>query len=528
MIIPATKLVDIIQPAIQTIIVGGGAVGLTMAVDLARSGRQVTVLEAGPDTVSKSSQRHFESAISVGRILEGLHHGRFRALGGTTNFWGGQIVRFDPLVFGQRSWLGNSVAWPFDRCALDPFYDRALELLGMQKAIDDDISVMRRVAISPPPLPEQLEFFFTRWLPEPNLAIRFKNDINSLQNLRIITGATVVSLTSNKANPEQLTGVTVIDERGRRLEFNSDRVVLANGTIEIARLLSVPLSEEREAPWNRNLWLGRGFIDHLDCDVGDVQLIDKQRFHDLFDNLFIDGIKYTPKLKLAESAQIGHELLGASGHFLFSSELTERALDAKIFFKSILRGRFKGSWLNLPKHLASAIAVGLPMLVRYFRSHRVYNYTDGGVRLRVSLEQKQIAESGLILRKEVDEFGLPLVALDWRVEGSEIETLSFFSERVADYLSKAGIAQMRLNENILRRDRELLDSAEDTCHHMGMARMSNDAATGVVDKDLKVYGSANLFVAGAAVFPSSGCCNPTFTAIALGLRLSNSIQRGKV
>jgi len=46
---------------------------------------------------------------------------------------------------------------------------------------------------------------------------------------------------------------------------------------------------------------------------------------------------------------------------------------------------------------------------------------------------------------------------------------------------------------------------------------------GVVDRDLKVFGSRNLYVAGAAVFPTSGAVNPTLTAIALGLRLAKNL-----
>jgi choline dehydrogenase-like flavoprotein len=41
----------------------------------------------------------------------------------------------------------------------------------------------------------------------------------------------------------------------------------------------------------------------------------------------------------------------------------------------------------------------------------------------------------------------------------------------------------------------------------------------VVDSNLRVFGTDNLYVSGAAVFPSTGFANCTLTAIALGLRL---------
>jgi choline dehydrogenase-like flavoprotein len=58
--------------------------------------------------------------------------------------------------------------------------------------------------------------------------------------------------------------------------------------------------------------------------------------------------------------------------------------------------------------------------------------------------------------------------------------------------------------------------------------MASTPADGVVDRDLKVFGTRNLYVAGAAVYPTTGFANPTFTAIALGLRLVNAICADRV
>jgi choline dehydrogenase-like flavoprotein len=40
-----------------------------------------------------------------------------------------------------------------------------------------------------------------------------------------------------------------------------------------------------------------------------------------------------------------------------------------------------------------------------------------------------------------------------------------------------------------------------------------------------VFGAPNLSVAGAAVYRSSGFANPTFTAMALGLRIADRLIR---
>jgi choline dehydrogenase-like flavoprotein len=40
----------------------------------------------------------------------------------------------------------------------------------------------------------------------------------------------------------------------------------------------------------------------------------------------------------------------------------------------------------------------------------------------------------------------------------------------------------------------------------------------------RVHGVANLYVARAAVFPTAGCVNPTFTLVALTSRLSDHLK----
>lgn len=64
----------------------------------------------------------------------------------------------------------------------------------------------------------------------------------------------------------------------------------------------------------------------------------------------------------------------------------------------------------------------------------------------------------------------------------------------------------------------------DASHHIGAARMSSDPRRGVVDGECKVHGVRNLFVAGSAVFPTSGHANPTLTVVALAIRLAEHLR----
>ena len=60
---------------------------------------------------------------------------------------------------------------------------------------------------------------------------------------------------------------------------------------------------------------------------------------------------------------------------------------------------------------------------------------------------------------------------------------------------------------------------------MGATRMHDSPQHGVVDRDCKVHGVANLYVAGSSVFPTAGANFPTTTITALALRLAERLVR---
>jgi glucose dehydrogenase len=60
-------------------------------------------------------------------------------------------------------------------------------------------------------------------------------------------------------------------------------------------------------------------------------------------------------------------------------------------------------------------------------------------------------------------------------------------------------------------------------HPAGLCRMAGDERGGVVDGDCRVFGTRNVYVAGAAVFPTAGSSNPTLTVVALSMRLADHL-----
>jgi choline dehydrogenase-like flavoprotein len=494
-------------------IVGAGAVGIAMAAELAGSGLDVILLEAGGTGLESSSQELYNAARSVGHPLPGLHEGRFRLLGGTTNFWGGQLVRFDPIVFEERSWLPYS-GWPFGRDELDPFYERLFDLLQL-RCIREDDAVWRRLNMTAPDLGEHLDLFFTRWLPNPNFAQLFRGKIEGDQ-LRVFVHANVTAIdpAETAEAPVRLQLQALNGTQGKvRARF----VVLSCGTIEIARLLQFPLASGASAPWGDGPWLGRGFVDHVDCFAGKVKPINPKAFHDLFDNAYFDGYKYNPKVKLSDAAQRRDRLLGISAQFAFHSDISEHLANLKLFLRALTSRRMPRDFWKLPTQLWALWRVALPLAARYLRSSRAFNPADRGIELRLTGEQFPCRDSSIRLGEDRDRLG--------QLDGRELETLAQFAERLDEAFRTCGIASIEIDPLLRARDPAFLDRVDDGFHQMGGARIGRTKADGVVDPNLAVHGTHGLYVAGAAVFPSTGFPNPTLTAMALGLRLADHLRK---
>lgn len=447
-------------------------------------------------------------------------------LGGTSNFWGGQLVRFDPMIFDGRDWLDHE-PWPIRFSSLKPYYDKFDQLLGLPDISDAELC--EQLNISDHKLNDDLEYFFSRWLKNPNLGQVFRGDLAG-GALTTLIHANVVGFKPR----DDRTGLDSIQMRtltGRPGVVRAKRVVLACGTLEIARLLMLPFVadatgsyEPSPTGWGTSSWLGRGFMDHLDCPAGEVTVHDQERFHDLFDSAILGGLKYQTKLKMSRDAQKRLHTLEISGQFTFRSDYAEHISNLKLFVRNILAGRPPSDLALLPSYLAALWKFGGPLAMRYLRSNRVFNPGDAGVHLQLSAEQWPNPDSRIRLSEERDALNMPKIEVNWVLDGRELETMASFAESVRDCLEEARLATLVIDPLLASRDAAFLSKTRDFYHQMGGARMAESPLDGVVDVNLKVHGCDNLFVAGAAVFPTTGFANPTLTGAALGLRLADHLM----
>ena len=101
----------------------------------------------------------------------------------------------------------------------------------------------------------------------------------------------------------------------------------------------------------------------------------------------------------------------------------------------------------------------------------------------------------------------------------------FSSDEKECYAKSLGILGRELGAEGFEKGAQLIETSPMFySHHMGTTRMSDNPHQGVVDKNCRVHGISNLFIAGSSVFPTGSSAAPTLTIVALAIRLADYVK----
>jgi choline dehydrogenase-like flavoprotein len=512
------------QALYDVCIVGAGAAGIALAVELRRKGRRVLILEGGGARFEPASQALYAGQ-AEGLAYAGLTDGRYRVLGGTTTQWGGQILEIDEAVFGPRPWTPNP-PWPFPKTELARHYRRALEIEGLETALENADELWRAMGLAKPEFGRDLVSAFSRWCPQTNFATLHAQALRD----------PAVSLYLH-ANLEALDfaedGRTVRAVRCRSLgghtaTFKASAVVLCVGGIESSRFLlqaAAPLSKGGApvAPWRGNPWIGRGFQDHISAAVATITGCRLTPLAGYFDYRAVRGHRYHPKMVLAPDAQARLGVLDICGTVSATTDGSDDLARVFATLRLVRTGRVRlasvGDLMHLARHLPALLWQKLPL------SRSAVGAPWEGRTLRLWVHCEQTPESGgrVSLGDERDALGRRRANVAWRAGAAELDTIRAYLKTLGEAFADHDLGQIIPDPGVMDDDEVLRRTFVESFHHIGGARMAASADEGVVAADLKLFGCANAYVCGSAVFPSAGYVNPTHTIVALACRLAEHL-----
>ncbi len=144
-----------------------------------------------------------------------------------------------------------------------------------------------------------------------------------------------------------------------------------------------------------------------------------------------------------------------------------------------------------------------------------------GIGLSTRVEQVPNPDSRISLAAERDALGMRRAQLDWRLTDLDKHSAVRAMELLGAELGRTGLGRLRIDAV---EGPQWPADLTGGWHQMGTTRMSDDPTTGVVDRDQKVFGTDNLYIAGSSVFTTAGSGTPTMTIVALTLRLVDHLK----
>lgn len=496
MITDILELGEQTQLKTQIIVIGSGIAGSEVATYLSRHGGEVVLLESGRKEFEPSIQA-LNDVIFLGKRHRDLNPdalyqrylppelrgvSRVRQFGGTSTVWTGKWKYFQSSDFEEKPWIPNS-GWPLSYDDLLEYYRSTAKDYGFgdleAEAMRSEIGELQaKIAVQG----LKMSSFYWEQIPT-RTPLRFGEYMERSENLQVVLGATATELKLDDSC-QRVSAVVCRSLEGRELTVEGQMIVLATGAFESARLL---LASNRQLPngiGNQHDLVGRFYTDHPKHHTGTLKpgyLLRK----------YAHEVQHSPKPRFSICFGLDNK-----------TQQEYQLLEHSIYLKPIYEKPRDRLW-------------------RILRGSQLCQDGKGAVcsyRVLFVSEQVPHKKSRVKIGKEHDALGQRKLEVDWCFTEQDQRSMAKSLELLTQRFAEAGLGTFDFGE-----DPPHLDTMTDAAHQMGTTRMANTPKEGVVDKNCRVFGTENLYVASSAVFPTGPTYSPTYTILALARRLGQHL-----
>jgi len=525
-------------------IVGAGVAGLAIARTFIGTDTRVCLVESGGFSGEEANQALYQGT-SIGTHEFDPGTSRMRVFGGSCNLWGGGCIPIGKLE--AREWVPNS-SWPISYADLEPYYRDARGFCRIEAHDFVEDSFLTPPGVAP------LEF-------DPDSVVNktfayspvmfgdtYRDDLERAANITILLYANLVELEASTGG-SSVRQARIATLEGRTGAVRARQYVLACGGIENARLLLASNSESPQGLGNQHDLVGRFFMDHPSGKLGTLYTPEADRIaHPYNRDLHKTPTSVHPEICLSEEAQRAYRTLNARVRLFAVEGRVPKGIQALREFKSALRARRRdenallSERLSLRKngepvnggrppppdqsmaYLLLRLALGVGDIAKAFvrKLRKMPTVEVDHIDLVGYFEQAPHADSRIMLGADTDMLGQRRVCVDWRLLPIDHHTYRTAAMLFGNELARASGG--RFQPEPWLEDEQSVPRVFGTSHHLGTTRMADDPKQGVVDRECRVHGVDNLYVAGSSVFPTGGWAFPTFTIVALSLRLAEHLR----
>jgi choline dehydrogenase-like flavoprotein len=528
-------------------VVGSGPAGLTVAHELRDRGLRICVLESGQVVKTEHADR-LKRVRTEGEIVV-ADHSRERVVGGTSSTWDGLSAPLDSIDVEPRPWIA-STGWPIDYAELCRYYTSAANRYGFPhpnlyahehiaalKADGDYHFAWSRLTeriLLAPTRPQRFAALLRPFLASPDVDL--------------YTDASVIELVGNPSR-SAIEACEIRTRGDKALRIRASVFVLAAGGIENARLLLNSRDLGADGLGNDGGQVGRHFMNHPRNPQGTV-LLDAElrhlpayfgclyrqraaylalrlddhhqqslgvlnsyvRLEPLYPWSDVEGVQLLINY-IKSRRRLWERLQSYKGEFAALRDYSETGDDPGI--------KILGVVPSLPRLLAAMAR--RPRPVSRYIFHRVFDKAIrprvSAVRIRNFMEMEPHPDNRVTLGPERDRYGKPLPLVKHSPTSLDRRSLVELHRALAHELRAAGLGT--LVSGLAEADPWPINN--DASHHMGATRMGRSPTVSVVNADCRLHDVPNVYVAGSSVFPTSGYANPTYTIVALAIRLAGHL-----
>jgi choline dehydrogenase-like flavoprotein len=511
---------------VDAVIVGAGPAGSVYADTLSRAGKKVVVLEFGPDWDNNdliSSEiwgrriKHAPRFQLAGQNPAGHGSNAGWGTGGSMLHWFANMPRLMPNDFKVKSQYGKGIDWPISYDDLAPYFDRVAQDVGVSG--DDAQEARWRPAGKPYPLPplktfRHGEIFRDAFkaagiplaaMPSGITSAEYKGRPACINDgwchvgcpigahatpqwtylkearargaeLRPFSYATRV-LTNERG--DRVTGIEYYDGKKELQVQPASVVVIAAYAAETPRiLLNSKTDKHPNGVANRNELVGKYLMCHTGANVW--ALFDEQ-----IDNHM--GTTAAQYMSYEHYDKRHHKKGFGSAWYLMGAALKPNA----------------------------GIAGARPDLFGAKLTDFMKQAVRGLTRINVYGEEMPRAENRVELVSDKDEFGLPIARINHSYDQDAIDAWNSGLDEGLQIVKGANPKDAWKGGG----------AAPGTIHLIGGTIMGTGADNSVTNSFGQTHEVANLYLAGAGLFPTEGAVNPTYTIMAVTLRGAEQLAK---
>lgn len=529
-------------------VVGSGPAGIILALEYnkLRPEAQVLILEYGD---GKFGANRLDDSIVVSNPTN--HYPPYEAtnkgLGGTSKTWGGRCVLYDEIDFLDREIIGNTCTWNPDLFADIKKYTSTAGIYfdcGEPVFSLHDIPALKNRRIAAGFVEgDVLDSVLERWSLPTRFGARYREPLLTNSKIHIVMGCEVTKVC---IEPENV-GMNYLETRevdtATITRVHAKQIVLAAGAQEVTRLL-LRSPEIFQGLGGIPSALGKFYQGHISGKIASVKFHGNPRETDYGFTKDNEGIYLRRRFQFPTKILQERNLLNTAFwldnplyydpshkngslsliYLMMLMPFIGKRLLPPALAHSITKGKATrvGEHLfnvvrNLPKSLIEPFMVFLDRYFRWRKLPGVFFYNANNVyALHFHAEQVPRPENCMELAGDKET-----LTLNYSYSDTDVDSVIRAHDLLDQWLRKCGCGELEYWYSPSELPEAIRNNSKDGIHQVGTTRIGQDASEGVVDSNLRIWGTQNLYICSSSIFPTSGQANPTFMLGAFAVRLAH-------